>query len=660
MRAAPFLLLLTLALSHAQLNQIPTRPSLPLDWPKLPERHGSVVVAGSDYAGSDPNTGKNRFLPLEIPSFVGNVAYIAPNAAGFTIAIRPDGQILWWGDPWHEAAGVGFERGVSAVTAVSPTNKLFDGTITRDPPLSRFDGSLWDPPSLAWLSALHREIVQIEPSSTVLDQNGFVSQVTPSLPHRPGALERLAAGIQVTPKPSNLIDVVQIESTGFFTAALKRDGSVLVWGFFLVPSNAPNAVPVPGYEGGDLYYRSASDLMNETFPNGLTNVVQISAPQSYRHLLALKADGTVTALGYAVTAFDTSPDGGWTVYRWTPATNSIPSGLSNVVRIQAGNYFNAAIRANGTLTAWPSTIHTNGTPIVLTTFSNAISSARDVVKVAIGNQHAAILKTDGTVSSLWAAEGLGIEDEIPQRTNTGTWANVVDIAASHNATYGVVLPATRLSLGSASDGTFGIATNRFTFPTAVVGVPQKVHPFTVRNTGALLTTFSAGLSGQAAQDFQIVGISGDIVLQPGASTSIQVRFAPTTAGANKAAQLKVAGNSAESVIELRGDALSPQTGTNGVSPALRHIFRDFNVDLDHATQGPELLSSLGLYTPLSIRDLNFGARMIQKSGSNAIVELRLQTTDDLAKTPFTDYQRITNSVLMPGNKGFLRLRASDN
>jgi hypothetical protein len=59
-------------------------------------------------------------------------------------------------------------------------------------------------------------------------------------------------------------------------------------------------------------------------------------------------------------------------------------------------------------------------------------------------------------------------------------------------------------------------------------------------------------------------------------------------------------------------------------------------------------------------DLSFGARMLQRTGSNAIVELRLQTSDDLAKTPFSDHQRVTNTIPMPGNKGFLRVRAGNN
>jgi len=656
MRTFVALFLLSVCVAHGQLNQIPTRPALPLDQPSLPQRAGAVVATGA--FGHPPLDGTELPSPPTypnalVPEFIGKVSYLSPRR-DYTIAIKPDGDVVWWGDPWQEAASAGFQRGVAAVTAVNGPDKPLDPSIL---PLSSDDGNLWDPPSLDWLSALPRSTVQLAHPSVALATNGTVSEIVPGLSYRPGVLERVLPGVQYTPRPANLSDVVQIESGLGFTAALKRDGTVAVWGFFLVPSNAPNAVAIPGFP--DLHYKKAEDIMRDAFPSGLSNVVQISGPRDYRHLLALRSDGTVTGLGYAVTGFETTSEG-WTVYQWTPATNTIPTSLGDVVQVQAGNYFNVAIRSNGRLTAWPTNQQTfGGIQVPSSDFIGSISNASNAVKVAVGNQHVAWLSTDGKVSSAHILSGYPGLPPYPQ-TNTASWSNVVDIAAGQVRTYGIVLPTSALSIEGGIGGVLTPQTTNYTFPTAVVGVTQKTQSFTVRNDGASPITFGASLVGQSPAEFQIVGFSGNITLQPGFWTNIQVRFVPTTAGANKAAHLKVAGNSAESVIELLGDAVSAQTGTNGVSPALRYIFRDFNVDLDHATQGPEFLSSLGLYTPLSISDLSFGARMIQKSGSNAMVELRLQTTDDLAKTPFTDYLRITNSVVMPGNKGFLRVRAGEN
>ncbi|MFM8655551.1 MAG: hypothetical protein ACKOD5_00230, partial [Chthoniobacterales bacterium] len=66
--------------------------------------------------------------------------------------------------------------------------------------------------------------------------------------------------------------------------------------------------------------------------------------------------------------------------------------------------------------------------------------------------------------------------------------------------------------------------------------------------------------------------------------------------------------------------------------------------------------SYSLYTSNSIMDLAIGALMIQKQGTNATVVFQPQSTTDLAQ-PFTNNGTpITNTIPMPGNKGFLRVR----
>lgn len=69
-------------------------------------------------------------------------------------------------------------------------------------------------------------------------------------------------------------------------------------------------------------------------------------------------------------------------------------------------------------------------------------------------------------------------------------------------------------------------------------------------------------------------------------------------------------------------------------------------------------ASYNLYTSNSIMDLNLGGMMLQKQGSNAIVVFQPQTTTDLGTLPFTNSGTpITNEIPMPGNKGFIRVRA---
>jgi hypothetical protein len=68
-------------------------------------------------------------------------------------------------------------------------------------------------------------------------------------------------------------------------------------------------------------------------------------------------------------------------------------------------------------------------------------------------------------------------------------------------------------------------------------------------------------------------------------------------------------------------------------------------------------TNYGLYTPQMITDLNLGGVMVQKTGSNAVVSLQLESTPDLS-APFADYGApLEIEVDLPGDKHFLRIRA---
>jgi len=68
-------------------------------------------------------------------------------------------------------------------------------------------------------------------------------------------------------------------------------------------------------------------------------------------------------------------------------------------------------------------------------------------------------------------------------------------------------------------------------------------------------------------------------------------------------------------------------------------------------------TSYGLYTDASIMDLNLGGIILEKSGSNAVLNLQLQTATNIAQG-FTNH--LTNVVVpvnLPGDRHFLRVRA---
>ncbi|MEK7675951.1 MAG: chitobiase/beta-hexosaminidase C-terminal domain-containing protein, partial [Verrucomicrobiota bacterium] len=106
-----------------------------------------------------------------------------------------------------------------------------------------------------------------------------------------------------------------------------------------------------------------------TLPSGLSGVVAIAAGDS--HSLALKSDGTVVAWG--------ANDAGQT---------TVPSGLNGVVAIAAGHRHNLALKSDGTVVALG--INDYGR----TTVPSGLSG---VVAIAGGYAHSLALKSDGTV-----------------------------------------------------------------------------------------------------------------------------------------------------------------------------------------------------------------------------------------------------------------------
>lgn len=66
-----------------------------------------------------------------------------------------------------------------------------------------------------------------------------------------------------------------------------------------------------------------------------------------------------------------------------------------------------------------------------------------------------------------------------------------------------------------------------------------------------------------------------------------------------------------------------------------------------------------LMTTDAIMDMNVGSLMIQRVGSNAVLKMQFQTSTNLATQPFANYgEPVTNSIPMPGSKGFIRLHIS--
>src|ERR1017187_7144269 len=136
-------------------------------------------------------------------------------------------------------------------------------------------------------------------------------------------------------------------------------------------------------------------------PSNLTEVVAIAAGNSYS--LALKDDGTVVAWGQN-----------------SYGQTNIPPGLENVVAIASGEGHNLALRGDGTVVAWGRNDYGQ---------TNVPPDLTNVVAISVCWHHSLVLKGDGTVVA-WGAgtTNSGSSPQLGQSIVPGGLTNVVAIA----------------------------------------------------------------------------------------------------------------------------------------------------------------------------------------------------------------------------------------
>ena len=140
--------------------------------------------------------------------------------------------------------------------------------------------------------------------------------------------------------PSNLSNVVRVTSMYDFSAALQADGRVRIWGNYNtansnIITSLSNVVDMAFRYGAyflldDGTVRAVGDHPDPLLqmPSGLTNIVAIT---SLGGSLALRRDGTVVGWG---------------------GQPPVPSGLTNVIAIDAGLSHFLALREDGTVVMW--------------------------------------------------------------------------------------------------------------------------------------------------------------------------------------------------------------------------------------------------------------------------------------------------------------------
>ena len=227
--------------------------------------------------------GSNGHGESTVPAGLSSVMAIAAGG-GHAMALKRDGTVTVWGDNRFGLANV--PSGLAHVVAISAG--FFHRLALKD------DGTV-----VAWgagstpTNDVPAPLDESEPPPSLVDNPDFGQSVV----------------------PAGLTDVVAIAAGEYHSMALKRDGTVVAWGY-----NASGAA---------------------TVPVGLSNVVAISA--GWFHSLALRRDGTVVAWGVGAANLGTGISYGQSM---------VPAGLNDVVAIAAGGWHNLALRADGTVIAW--------------------------------------------------------------------------------------------------------------------------------------------------------------------------------------------------------------------------------------------------------------------------------------------------------------------
>lgn len=297
---------------------------------------------------------------------------------------------------------------------------------------------------------------------------------------------------------NSLSNVIKIAGGGLQSMALKSDGTVWICGQdnfgYLGDGSTRKSLPptqVSGLTGiTDIAASGSTFLMalasdgtvwtwslkegpglppypvwtKPTKVTGLTNVIKIAAGNG--HAIVLKSDGTVWTWGENFVG--QLGDG----TRYDRATPVQVVGLSDVIEVAAGPYRTIALKSDGTVWNWgsnsPVELGYGLTPV-------QIEKITDIIKIAGGYYHTVVLKSDGTVWSL-GGNSLGqLGDGTTQMSLIPVQAiglsSITDIASG--AYYTVVLKSdgTVWTWGYNNVGQLGIgSTETKTKPTLVQGV----------------------------------------------------------------------------------------------------------------------------------------------------------------------------------------------
>jgi alpha-tubulin suppressor-like RCC1 family protein len=235
----------------------------------------------------------------------------------------------------------------------------------------------------------------------------------------------------------------QVACGGSFTASIKTDGTLWLWGFnsvgeLSITAPAARSSPIQVITGG-------------------TNWKQVST--GINHCGAIKTDGTLWLWG------GNSPNGQLgdnTVIAKSSPVQTISYG-ANWKQVGCGNQFTAAVKTDGTLWLWG--FNSSGglgdnTQVRKSSPVQTIAGGTNWKQVSCGNGHTACIKTDGTLW-LWGnndngnlGDNTAINKSSPVQTVSGG-TNWKQVAAGINYTAAIKTDGTLWTWGGNNSGMLG-------------------------------------------------------------------------------------------------------------------------------------------------------------------------------------------------------------
>ena len=296
-----------------------------------------AVAAGQSHSlalkgdGTVVAWGDNTFSQCDVPGSLSGVIAIAGGGM-HSLALRSDGTGAGWGNASYGQATT--PAGISGILSVAAGGyNAF--ALTRNGTVFS-----WDPVQTGFPSTLDNVVAIAAGNTHSLALKGDGTVVAGGFYNGVGAAE----------VPGGLDDVIAVSGAegGDHSLALKRDGTVVAWGLNNwhqcdVPAGLGEVVAVAagGYTSLALKIDGTVAAWGDNsrgqcdVPSGLNRVVAIAAGSTF--CLALTGNGTVAAWGTGSGYY---------------GETQLPVGLQDVVAIAAGVTHALALKRDGTVVAW--------------------------------------------------------------------------------------------------------------------------------------------------------------------------------------------------------------------------------------------------------------------------------------------------------------------